>query len=212
LKKMTSILFAAIFAAGILSGCGSSQNNASISTSGTKSELLSTSYADMMKSGKYLMHYKTKTTVSNQIVISDTTMATDGKSTSINGVTGEEKMHIIMKDSKVYIINDKDMTYMKIEMPKTGSNQSNVSTDIVETAGLTYFGKGKETLNGKEMDYEEYKTDEGTMRYYFNGNKLYSIGIKSGESELVMEIIEISDKVTADMFAVPSGYTEKSLN
>ena len=211
MKKITSILFSVIFATGILSGCGSSANNASTSTSGTKSDLLSSSYADMMKSGKYFMHYKTKITVGSQTIYADTTMATDGKSTSINGVTGEVKTHIIMRDSKVYMINDADKSYLKMDVPATGNVQSDTGTNKIDTNGLAYIGKGKANLNGKELDYEEYKTDSGTMRYYFDGSKLYGIGVKAGETEVIMEIIEMSNKITEDMFVIPTGYTEKSI-
>ena len=211
MKKITIILLAAIFAAGILSGCGSSANNASTSTSGTKSDLLSSSYTDIMKTGKYLMHFKTKIIVGDKTIYADTTMATDGKSTSVNSVTGEVKTHIIMKDSKVYMINDADKSYLKMDVPATGNIQSSPGTNKIDTNGLTYLGKGKASINSKELNYEEYKTDSGTMRYYFDGTKLYGIGIKTGETEVVMEIIEMSDKITEDMFVIPAGYTEKTI-
>lgn len=212
MKKIISILFVAIFAIAILSGCGSSTN--ATSTSGTKADLLSKSYAEMMKNGKYFIHYKAKITVSGQTTDVESTLATDGKSTSISAVTGAVSTHMIMKDNTIYMLNDKNLTYYKMAIPEAGSSQTNLSTNTntIETSGLTYMGKGKATLNGKEMNYEEYKTDEGTLRYYFDGSKIYAIGVKSGESEIVMEIIEISDKVTANMVTIPSNYTEKSLN
>ena len=91
----------------------------------------------------------------------------------------------------------------------TGSGTtSSVKDEKIDTLGITYAGKGKAELNGKEMDYEEYKTDKGTIRYYFDNKKLYAIIIKSGEIETTLVIIELSNKVSADMFEIPTGYTE----
>lgn len=219
MKKIMTILFSAIFAAGIFAGCSGGTTDGTKdeaekgkSQTETGSDLLSTSFADIMKTGKYLMHFKTTVTSDNQNVTSDIIQAVDGGSMSMVTNTGEMSMHMIQKDKTVYVLNDDAKTYYKIAMDDTNTSGTTASVEDqkIDTTGITYVGKGRAELNGKEMDYEEYKTDQGTIRYYFDGGKLKAIVFKSDDLESVMEIIELSDKVTADMFEIPKGYTEST--
>ncbi|HSN59139.1 MAG TPA: hypothetical protein VLR72_06760 [Clostridiaceae bacterium] len=219
MKKIMTVLFSAIFAAGIFAGCsGGTKNDADNTTDNGMGQtentqgMMSASYADMMKTGKYLMHYKTTVTSENQNVTSDVTQAIDGANMSMTTNTGEMAIRMIKKDKTVYVLNDEAKTYYKIAMGDTNASGTTASIDdqVIDTTGITYAGKGRAELNGKEMDYEEYLTDQGTVRYYFDGGKLYAIVFKSADMESVMEIIELSDKVTADMFEIPKGYTEST--
>jgi hypothetical protein len=217
MKKIMTILYATIFAAGILAGCsGNTTNNTTNTTDSsgtsqteTKSDLLSSSYADIMKSGKYFMHYTTDTTVEGKTVKSETEMAVDGSSILMKTTADEINTHMIIKDKTLYVLNDTEKTYYKMTISDTGSGTTSSAKDEkIDTSGITYVGKGKAELNGKEMDYEEYKTDNGTIRYYFDNKKLYAVVIKSDDMETTMVIVELSNKVTADMFEIPTGYTE----
>lgn len=217
MKKIMTILFSAIFAAGIFAGCsGGTTNDAKDTTDNGKSQtenmtdMMSASYVDMMKTGKYLMHYKTTVTSENQNVTSDVTQAIDGANMSMTTNTGEMAIRMIKKDKTVYVLNEEAKTYYKIDIDDTNASGTTASIEdqVIDTNGITYAGKGRAELNGKEMDYEEYLTDQGTVRYYFDNGKLYAIVFKSADLESVMEIIELSDKVTADMFEIPAGYTE----
>jgi hypothetical protein len=217
MKKIMTILYATIFAAGILAGCsGNTTNNTTNTTDSsgtsqteTKSDLLSSSYADIMKSGKYFMHYTTDTKVEEKTIKSETEMAVDGSNILMKTTADEINTHMIIKDKTLYVLNDTEKNYYKMTITDTGSGTtSSVKDEKIDTSGITYVGKGKAELNGKEMDYEEYKTDNGTIRYYFDNKKLYAVVIKSDDMETTMVIIELSNKVAADMFEIPTGYTE----
>ncbi|MBP1743721.1 MAG: hypothetical protein H6Q58_699 [Firmicutes bacterium] len=219
MKKIMTILFSTIFAVGIFAGCSGGTTNDTEDTkdSGTSqtetgSDLLSASYADIMKTGKYLMHYTIKTTVEGKTNVTDVISAFDSNNKSYIFDTDSMKVHEIVKDKTVYVLNDDAKTYYKIVIDDTNSSGTTASVEDqkIDTSGIVYVGKGKAELNGKMMDYEEYKTDQGTLRYYFDGGKLYAIVFKSAEMESVMEIIELSDNVTADMFEIPAGYTEST--
>lgn len=219
MRKMLAMLYTVVFTVGIFAGCsGNTANNTSNTTNSsgtsqtqTKSDLLSASYAEMMKSGKYFMHFTTKTTVEEQTIEADTQMAIDGSSISMKTAANGISTHMIIRDKTVYVLNDADKTYYKMTISDTGSGTtSSVADEKVDTAGMVYVSKGKAELNGKEMDYEEYKTDQGTVRYYFDNGKLYAVVTKTEKTETVMQIIELSDKVTADMFEIPAGYTERT--
>jgi hypothetical protein len=220
MKKIMTILYATIFAAGILAGCsGNTTNNTANTTDSngtsqteTKSDLLSSSYADIMKSGKYFMHYTTDTTVEGKTIKSETEMAVDGSNILMKTVSDGINTHMIIKDKTLYVLNDTEKTYYKMTITDTGSGTTSSAKDEkIDTSGITYVGKGKAEINGKMMDYEEYKTDKGTIRYYFDNKKLYAIVIKSDEMETTMVIVELSDKVTAEMFEIPTGYTEGTI-
>jgi hypothetical protein len=217
MKKIMTILYATIFAAGILAGCsGNTTNNTANTTDSngtsqteTKSDLLSASYADIMKSGKYFMHYTTDTTVEGKTIKSETEMATDGSNILMKTAADGINTHMIIKDKTLYVLNDTEKTYYKMTITGTGSGTTSSAKDEkIDTSGITYVGKGKAEINGKMMDYEEYKTDKGTIRYYFDNKKLYAIVIKSDDMETTMVIVELSNKVSADMFEIPTGYTE----
>ena len=217
MKKIMTILYATIFTAGILAGCsGNTTNNAANTTESngtsqkeTKSDLLSSSYADIMKSGKYFIHYTTETKVEEKTIKSESEMAVDGSSILMKTASDGINTHMLIKDKSIYVLNDAEKTYYKMTISDTGSGTtSSVKDQKIDTSGIIYAGKGKAELNGKEMDYEEYKTDKGTIRYYFDNKKLYAIVIKSDKMETTMLIVELSNKVSADMFEIPTGYTE----
>ncbi len=220
MKKITSILLAALFTVALATGCAGKTTNTSNTTDNSKpkdteadSSLLSKSYADLMKTGKYYMHYTAKITNQGQSIEAENTMATDGKSTALTTVTSGTKTHIIVKDKTIYMLNDSNKTYFKMSIPDTGTQSSpagSVEDSKIDTSGITYVGRGKAELNGKTLNYEEYKTDQGTLRYYFDGNKLYAIVDKTSEAEVMMVIVELSDKVTADMLEIPAGYTQSN--
>jgi hypothetical protein len=216
MKKMIALLYAAIFALGILTGCSGTGNGTSNTTNSggtsqtdTKSTLLSTTYADIMKSGKYFMHFTTATTVEGKTINSDTKMAVDGSSMSMISSTDGMNTHMIVKDKTVYVLNDDQKSYYKVAISSSGTGTtSSVEDEKINTAGMVYSSKGQAELNGKMLDYEEYKTDYGTIRYYFDGGKLYAIVFKSEKAETTMLIQELSSNVTADMFEIPSDYKE----
>lgn len=213
MKKFTTLLLALVFAVAVFTGCGGkSTTTSSESSSGdSKSELLSKSYVDIMKSGKYFMHYKATVTADGQSMEADCTMAIDGEKISSSTVTNGVKAHMIIKDKELYMINDTDKTFFKFPVPEDNNSNPNVQNaekDKIDMDGVTYVGKGKDTFKGKEYNYEEYKTNDGTIRYYFDGNKLHAMVVKTGNDEMIMEILELSNKVDASTFEVPSGYTE----
>jgi len=221
MKKIMAAVFSVMLAVGVLAGCSgnSGTNNTTNSTNSTggsgsgqtetKSGLLSTAYADIMKSGKYFMHYTTSTTMEGKTINSDIQMATDGGNTYFLFDTDGMKVHQIIKGDTAYILNDDSKTYFKIAISSNDSGTtSSVKDKKIDTTGMVFLSKGRAELNGKTLDYEEYKTDYGTIRYYFDSGKLYAVVFKSDDIETTMIILELSGNVTAEMFEIPSDYKE----
>lgn len=189
------------------SGTETSDNTGEKKGTDEMGELLSKSFADIMKSGKYFMKYKTEIKSEGSVMNAEITVATDTKRTSSTMVTDMMTMRTLFTEGKIYTIDDNTKTYMVLEVPE-GSNENKEDDLNIDSTGLEYVGKGKDTLNGKVLDYEEYKVEGGTLRYYFEGKNLYAIVSQEGANQMIMEVIEFNDNVTEDMLSIPSGYTE----
>ena len=71
------------------------------------------------------------------------------------------------------------------------------------------YKTGKESIDGKEYDYEEYYDSENeiTERYYFDGNELkYVKSIDSDGEEQIMKVLKLSSEVDDSVFDIPSDY------
>lgn len=231
MKKLLTVLAAILLIMALLAGCGGSDEPAAEdgtvaeqeSDSGSEADEEETSaaagmpegkrlaglYQDMMKSGKYYMKYEAWTVpieaadAEPQLAMiisiafdgddSDTMIESEGmgsfRNLSLNGVT--------------YMINDADKTY--IEMPET-DEESAEGLDLLTSEDLELVDTGKDVVLGVTMSYEEYESGGETLRYYFDGDELYAFVVHDALGDLVMKVIELSDKIPSEMLKMPAGY------
>lgn len=125
---------------------------------------------------------------------------------------GEEKMSIIFKDNTTYLVAHNQKVYKKTE----GGNESSLSEDAflskdeLEALKTQEYKTGKESIDGKEYDYEEYYDSENkiTERYYFDGNELkYVKSADSDGEEQIMKVVKLSSEVDDSIFNIPADYT-----
>ncbi len=167
-------------------------------------EKLSQSYLSMMDNEKYLMKYKMSFDIEGREVEGVLTAAVDGDRTAmISDVDGMEAT-IITKDNMSYIVNHDQKTIL--EMPADVDvdidNGEMGEIDTMEAEAIDYIGTGKED----GLVYEEYTTEDGEIKYYFDGDKLVKIVyLIDGESQ-EMEIIEMTEEVPEDIFDLPKDY------
>lgn len=69
-----------------------------------------------------------------------------------------------------------------------------------------FKGSGTGELFGTPCPYEEYGTDAGDVRFFFDGNKLVGFESSAQGVTVQMEILEMSKNIPAGMFDVPDGY------
>jgi hypothetical protein len=218
MKRSVSILFVLLLAVAMLfSGCGGSggsaeepatsdsaqsdqadQEKAEAATEGM-GDLLSSAYVDMMKGNEYLMKYKASMDMNGQMTEVTATMAVSGKNSAIISSGQGFESTMVMKDDKIYMIDHTNK--MVTAMAQTQAAPA-ADTGSIDTAGINYVGTGNED----GLVYEEYTTDGGTLRYYFDGKKLVKIKMTAGGVDTVMEILEMSNDVPATMFDIPSDY------
>ncbi|HEX3026056.1 MAG TPA: hypothetical protein VHR42_02335 [Clostridia bacterium] len=213
--KKTMIIICTILMALSLTACGvngaqqapqTSQNGqASAKTAGSEN-LLSAGYADIMKSGKFLIRYKASTTVENVMVDAEITTATDGEAVATIMKTKETTSHSIIKGNAIYMLDDTNKTYSKMNVSQ--EEKSAKTGDLTDTGNLAYVGKGTGAVNGKNLPYEEYKAGDETLRFFMNGKNLYAIRSKTKDGELTMVVLELTGKIPAETLSIPADFKE----
>ena len=176
---------------------------------------------------KYSVEYYTSTTDGKVIKGVNTVKRSGDKMSSFMDAENYDTNLQIVKDNKVYEIDDdkKTVTWSSVE-------SSLINNFTVYTASIFYVntlelcGSGKETINGKEYDYEEYKEPESASsvaessstsetsekkvveraRYYFKNGKLAGLKHTQDEYYYTTMILELSQDVKDSDFEYPSDY------
>lgn len=122
-------------------------------------------------------------------------------------------MSIMFKDNTTYLVAHDQKIYMKTEgrdesiLPE--EDETFLSKDELEALKTQEYKTGKESIDGKEYDYEEYYDSENeiTERYYFDGNELKHVkSIDSDGEEQIMKVLKLSSEVDDSVFDIPSDY------
>lgn len=156
-------------------------------------------YNEFLKSGKYIIKYQGNMTLASGNIDATVTMAQNGTNLLLMAEAGDSKSHILTLGDTSYIIDDVSKSYIEGTM-------SNKEMSIIDVGSLEYAGSGTETLYGKEMTYDEYTYDIGTLKYYFFKEELFAVKNDNSAENTMMNIIEFSGDVTEDMFKLPEGY------
>jgi ABC-type enterochelin transport system substrate-binding protein len=211
----------------LLSGCGNNQtidnnkdgssvpasseaqNKTDQSNSGTEEvgERLAKVYTDMMQSSKYYMKYRTTIEMDGKKETAEMEMAVNGDDSALISSMAHGKSHMVFKDEKSYLIDHQNQTVMVMN----SAAMKDIKETDIDTTGLTYKGNGTGDFLGKKLPYEEYSTESGTIKYYFDGKKLVGIEVIEGEISSLMEVLEMSDRYPANMFTIPADYTKTEM-
>ena len=149
-----------------------------------------------------------------------TIMAKKDEQTIIDQYTEDEgHLTTLIKDGNTYLIyHDREEYYLY----KNNNIEQNILTDgIKEIIGRDYV-TGKEEVNGKKYEYEEYtgstifmsinalniNSENIKTRFYFdkNNNLVFMKTIYEGNEELLN--VELSDTADNSLFEIPSNYAE----
>ena len=131
------------------------------------------------------------------------TYATKNGVVYMDTVTGANRATILQKDGKVYTIMHDSKSYMEMFNEENRIDniidQSIIENPIVET--------GKETIEGKEYEYEKLRSDgEYNTFYYSKGTDVLKYWKLSDGQLLVIE--EYGNDVNESLFEIPANYTE----
>lgn len=222
MKKIPGLLLIMILAMGMMfTGCGGSESapetesqqsgqNASAGDGGEAvtdndglegmGDLLSSAFVDMMKDDEYLLKYKATIEFEGESIEVTATVATAGDDTAMTSSGEGLETTMIIKDDKVHMVDHASKSVMS--WAQTQETEDQLETGAIDADEMTYLGSGNED----GLIYEEYSTEDGSVKYYFDGKELVKIAVTNEEGIMVMDIIEISNEVPASMFEIPSGY------
>ena len=143
------------------------------------------------------------------------TMALNGEDIYMDVKSDEERMTIIYKDKVSYLISHEEKSYIKTEGENENLTKEDalfISEEELEDIKKQEYKTGKEKVEGKEYEYEEFKDDEDiTRRYYFEGDNLVYIKTIDKDEEELIKVIELSNNVDEKLFEIPAEYEEISL-
>ncbi|MBR0599064.1 DUF4412 domain-containing protein [Sinanaerobacter chloroacetimidivorans] len=216
MKKILSCIFVAIFVLVMVTGCGgggekaqpengvsqqesdnqqAEESSKNVDTDSLGDKLAST-YIAMMKDEKYLMKYKASLDMEGQQVEMEATVAVKGDDTAIISKGAGMESTMIFKDDTMYMVDHGAKSVLVM------AQTDKVEDETINTEGITYVGSGKEG----GLTYEEYSTEDGTLKYYFDGKKLVKITADIAGLTTTMEILEMSNQVPDSLFEIPAGY------
>ena len=143
---------------------------------------------------------------------------TNGNSTYIDTTYNGEESKYVIKDGNSYLLKDEDKIYYTYKNNQMELNKVLEQLEEIKESQLT---QGKEKIEGKEYEYEEYSSftnfalklpdDEYSenikTRFYFDGDNLVYIKTIIGNEQETLKV-EISNKINESLFEIPSDYRE----
>lgn len=118
---------------------------------------------------------------------------------------------ILFMDNTAYLLFPNIFKGAKVYMEYPDMNESMDeifgSFDSIADNGQTYVGSSKVKDGKTTLTCEEYKSDEGTFKYYFKGNDWVRYECITEDETMVYEIEEFSSKVDDSLFSL-KGYTK----
>ena len=222
MKKLYIIALVFILAISLLTACGGNNGSKQEAQGPPQSEgepASTTNDGDAtdplikwMQDGKFSFDYTCTLEFEGTKTETAGSMAVDGEKaayTTEMTVEGEQiKSRMIMKDDKVYIINDESKTIMVMATSDEDTDES-VMTDYT---GIVKVGSGRGEINGRNLPYDEYSDAEmeASVKYYYDGDKIYGYVTESERNKSTMIITNQKNSVPAGAFDLPDGYVQIS--
>lgn len=222
--KIILIVLIVLSLAIALTGCGKKEEN---NTANTVEEVnnnnasTNTSVKDNTKSKTY----NTFSSIKDDYVISlegkedmgegeenvTMTVAAKGENSYVDLKATSEHATIIYKDNATYVISHDQKMYMVQEGKSEDSfeDMSLLTAEELKEMETKEYTTGKETIDGTEYEYEEYKDEEENTieRFYFLGEELrYVKDIAEDGTEQLMKVNNISSDVDDSLFEIPTDY------
>lgn len=215
--KLSLIVLLILSLAFVVTGCGEKEENntATNSTEEKKEDTKSKTYSVLSKvfSGdSYIMTFEGEMDFGEGVEKATMTMAVKGDNIYTDVNSTSQHATVMFKDNTTYVISHDDKMYMTTQGKDEntiGDETQLLSKDELAKLEKEEYTTGKETIDGTEYEYEEYKDVENNMsaRYYFNGNDLiYMKSVGADGKEELMKVTKLSSEVSDDLFTVPTDY------
>ena len=114
---------------------------------------------------------------------------------------GPERMRVVQRDNKSYIINDRERQIVIAPV------EDEAVHGIVDTEEIRFISSGTANFNGKNYTYEEYLSDADRMLFFVDGNKLVGIRTIAAEVGTVDMVVHSFESFVPEVaFQIPTGY------
>ena len=172
----------------------------------TDPEIFSGKLIQMMKSKHYTMKMNTIVKMEVKQFEVQTTTVVNGDESATTMKADELYMTTILKGGKAYVVmHDQKMILVS---PIPDMEEEEIGLEEIDFSKVEYLGKGKGMFLGNERNYEEYKVDVGTVRYYFDGKDLDGMEIIADEGTTIMDVEFYSEDVDESVFELPKDYMQ----
>lgn len=210
LLKLGLIIALIVFLAFIITGCSSDNDQNIAEEQEQKTSKAYKALSKIFSGDSYIISLEGE--LDDEEGLETITMAKKGENLYNAITSASQNVSIMYKDNVTYMILEDQKMYMTSEGKDEsifGEDTMIISEEDLQQIYNKDFQIGKETIDGTEYDYEEYKLDDGTTeKYYFTSNDLKYIKIiyEDGTEE-IMGVKTLSSEVDDNIFEVPSDYT-----
>ena len=166
---------------------------------GTKTGKFYSQFAD----GRMYMEYEMEMEGQIMSVISATNGNKTYSETKMGGISVGAS---IMDGADMYTIDHAGKMVIKMSLQ---ADAQTIAGEVLEESDVDMggFKIGTREIDGKTYDTEELLVEGGASIFCFDGDDLaYIIGAFDGQ-EVVMKVVEVSDKVDDSLFEIPEDYT-----
>lgn len=153
---------------------------------------LGTDFLRMLKSEAYMIRYRTTTEYNGESFEVETTYAVKGGSIAMT--SGDRAT--VVKGGKVFMLDHTNKRILSWDVTKS-DDLRRIATDELVYVGSSDTGG---------LVCEEYSTGAAQIKLYFEGEKLVRIATALNKMDVVMDVIEVSQKVPDSLFQVPADY------
>lgn len=166
----------------------------------------------------YVMTLKGKTDIGEGEEEVTMTVASKGENIYMDVSAPSQHATIMYKNGTTYIISHDEeacVTMQGKDEETFNEDSTFISKEELQELEKQEYKIGKETIDGTEYEYEEFKNDEEniTDRYYFSNSDLkYIKSIDEEGNEELMEIVKLSSEVDDSLFSIPTGYEVMTLD
>ena len=152
--------------------------------------------------GKMYMKYETE----YDGVVMQIVSATKGDSTySETFIDGKSAGTSLMLGQDVYAIDHEGKIIVKMSMETSGQEMMDVIINEEDIDPVNVMN-GTYEIDGKTYETEEWIMEDGKTILCFDSDALaYMVGIY-GEEEMILKVLEVSNKVDERLFELPSDY------
>lgn len=155
---------------------------------------LATDFIKTLKSGNYVIRYKTTTVYEGKPYEVETTYAVSGGNIAL--IAGDRAT--VVRNGKVYMMNHTDRTIICWDV-----NHEKSSPERIDTNGMAYM----ESRQEGGLVCEEYSTESSRLKLYFKGKELVKMAARVSKEDMIMAVTAVEEAAPDHLFEVPAGYS-----